>query len=78
MSTITGVTNMKRIEWNAEVKKALTLKQQTYKDMAKELGVSHDYIRQIMCGIRTTQSGINKISKYLNIYPYEIKDEEND
>lgn len=67
---------MKRIEWNAEVKKALTLKQQTYRDMAREIGVSHDYVRQIMCGIKNAQTGIDKISEYLNIYPYKVKNDD--
>lgn len=62
---------MKRTEWVAEVKKELTLRHMDMADLAKELGVSHGYIRNLVAGCNRSQGGVNKISKYLNIYPFE-------
>lgn len=64
---------MNRTEWKAEVRKALTLQGKTYQDIADGIGVSNNYVRQIMCGKKNLQSGIDKISEYLNIYPCKIE-----
>lgn len=67
---------MNRTEWEAEVKKALTLRSETLKDLANGLNWSYGYARQIASGDKNYQSAINKMSEYLGIYPYQVKEDD--
>ena len=50
--------------WTSAVRTALYLRGKTQKDMAKDLGVSYQYIRGVMCGINNAPSIIAKIEAY--------------
>lgn len=51
--------------WIADVKRVLFLKGKTYKDMAKDIGVSYGYIRLVMSGREKGENTIRKINEYI-------------
>lgn len=67
---------MNRQEWERECKKALIDIGQTQRTMAKDLGVTYTYIRQVMCGVVTPKDMERKISEYCHVPLYEGRNDE--
>lgn len=66
---------MNRIEWEAEVKKALHLKGKTIKDMSNETGRPYGSLRKIVTtGVHTSQKAVDEVSEYLGIESYSAKE----
>ena len=61
---------MNRIEWKAEVAKALALRKWTRKDLAKAVGYKYQYTAAICSGTAYSRPAIRKISDELGLEPY--------
>lgn len=61
---------MTRRQWQAEVAKALILKNKTMLRMAVDLGYTPEYIGKILNGKRKGEPAVHAISNYLGIPDY--------
>lgn len=61
---------MNVLEWKAEVKKQLTLRGETLKDVAEALNWTYGYARQIASYRKDAPGAVRKLSEYLGIEPY--------
>lgn len=56
------------------MKKQLALREETLKDVSEKIEISYSYTRRLACGQVEIQKGIDLISDYLGIEPYEVAD----